>query len=86
MDDSHKLQIGSKLTRGLGAGGNPEIGFVSAAALRVSTAVVQTMMQRRLSIGSCKHSRGNSRVALNVSAQHPLCCKTCRGNTSQWHQ
>jgi cell division GTPase FtsZ len=27
---ANKVQIGGKLTRGLGAGGNPEIGAVSA--------------------------------------------------------
>lgn len=31
VDGGHKVQIGNKLTRGLGAGGNPEIGAVSAA-------------------------------------------------------
>lgn len=31
VDADHKVQIGSKLTRGLGAGGNPEIGTVGAA-------------------------------------------------------
>lgn len=30
VDDNNKVQIGGKLTRGLGAGGNPEIGAVSS--------------------------------------------------------
>lgn len=29
LEPSRRLQIGGKLTRGLGAGGNPEIGLVS---------------------------------------------------------
>lgn len=33
VDPRNKVQIGSKLTRGLGAGGNPEIGMVSRSAL-----------------------------------------------------
>ena len=28
IDGPHKIQIGQQLTRGLGAGGNPEIGLV----------------------------------------------------------
>lgn len=31
MDNPHKIQIGQVLTRGLGAGGNPEIGTVRFA-------------------------------------------------------
>ena len=30
VENGHKLQLGSKLTRGLGAGGNPEIGMRAA--------------------------------------------------------
>ncbi|KAJ9530907.1 hypothetical protein QJQ45_028797, partial [Haematococcus lacustris] len=30
VPDAHKVQIGSKLTRGLGAGGNPEVGMRAA--------------------------------------------------------
>ncbi len=28
MNNAHKLQLGTQLTRGLGAGGNPDIGMV----------------------------------------------------------
>jgi hypothetical protein len=28
VDAGHKVQIGTKLTRGLGAGGNPDVGMV----------------------------------------------------------
>ena len=35
LDDANKLQIGQKLTRGLGAGGNPEIGQVKIAGDRL---------------------------------------------------
>lgn len=31
IDEPHKIQIGAQLTRGLGAGGNPEIGQVVPA-------------------------------------------------------
>mmetsp|Transcript_12172 Transcript_12172/g.26171 ORF Transcript_12172/g.26171 Transcript_12172/m.26171 type:complete len:468 (-) Transcript_12172:595-1998(-) len=34
VENAHKLQIGSKLTRGLGAGGNPEIGMRAAQESR----------------------------------------------------
>jgi cell division GTPase FtsZ len=32
VDDPHKIQIGQLLTRGLGAGGNPDIGTVRCRA------------------------------------------------------
>lgn len=32
VDDPHKIQIGQLLTRGLGAGGNPDIGTVRCTA------------------------------------------------------
>lgn len=37
LPDENKLQIGLKLTRGLGAGGNPEIGQVRVHLLFVSS-------------------------------------------------
>ena len=32
IDALHKIQIGQQLTRGLGAGGNPQIGLVGLTA------------------------------------------------------
>ena len=32
IDEPHKIQIGEQLTRGLGAGGNPQIGLVRPRA------------------------------------------------------
>ncbi len=40
IDGPHKIQIGQQLTRGLGAGGNPEIGLV-----RLLCSVRTTMLQ-----------------------------------------
>ena len=34
VESGHKLQLGGKLTRGLGAGGNPEIGMRAAQESR----------------------------------------------------
>lgn len=41
MDGKHKVQIGSKLTRGLGAGGNPDIGMVRRRVLTLSTLLIR---------------------------------------------
>ncbi|GAX84287.1 hypothetical protein CEUSTIGMA_g11709.t1 [Chlamydomonas eustigma] len=38
VDPAHKLQLGSKLTRGLGAGGNPDVGMRAAQESRDSIA------------------------------------------------
>jgi hypothetical protein len=39
---TNRLQIGGKLTRGLGAGGNPNVGYVSAAQWLLATGACVT--------------------------------------------
>ena len=64
IDGPHKIQIGQQLTRGLGAGGNPEIGLVSATMFAPPSAVIEQGLQGLAASGiasCCRHARSHCR-------------------------
>lgn len=70
VDGCHKVQIGSKLTRGLGAGGNPEIGMVSAHQTRASRLAQRpTLHTKRTHSKHAAFSDGTARAVV-AALQH----------------
>lgn len=77
LPTSRRVQIGSKLTRGLGAGGNPGVGLVRSAALTqpASAALLAVLQQQCMLADACRlplHARPSVHVC--AGSMCAACC------------
>jgi cell division protein FtsZ len=78
---SQKIQIGEKLTRGLGAGGNPDVG--AGAAEESREAIFQALKGADMVFVTAGMGGGTGR-SLNPSAMQDASCKKLVWMQSSW--